>query len=223
MYVALNPTLTAGGKLSWPEFAKLAAKTGYLGVDVQISQAMQIGAEAAQALLAELRLKPAVVGLPVDFRNDEETFQKGLQALPDAARFSKSINCPRMTTHILPSSPTPKAELRKLYRDRFAACAQAIAPHGLRLGLEFVSPLHLRTRHPHEFIWRMDETLELAKDSGPNVGVLLDSWHWHHASGTAGTSLRPAGIALFTCRSRTRRNFRRKTFVTTSAYFPAKA
>jgi sugar phosphate isomerase/epimerase len=185
MYASLNGTLTAGGKLAWPEFARLAAKTGYLGVDVNLGQAMQAGLEATQALLAELRLRPAVVGLPVDFRNDEETFRKGLATLPDAAKFSKAINCPRMTTYFLPSSPTPKAELRKLYRDRFAACAEAIAPHGLKLGLEFVSPVHLRTRHPHEFIWRMDETLELAKDSGSNVGVLLDSWHWHHAGGTA--------------------------------------
>jgi sugar phosphate isomerase/epimerase len=185
MYAALNSTLTAGGKLSWPEFARLAAKAGYLGVDVNLGQAMQAGLEATQALLAELRLKPAVVGLPVDFRNDEETFRKGLTALPDAARFSKSINCPRMTTYFLPSSPMPKPELRKLYRDRFAECAEAIRPQGLRLGLEFVSPVHLRTRFPHEFIWRMDETLELAKDSGPNVGILLDSWHWHHAGGTA--------------------------------------
>jgi sugar phosphate isomerase/epimerase len=184
MYVALNSTLTAGGKLSWIDFARLAAKAGYLGVDVNLGAAMQAGLEATQALLAELRLKPAVVGLPVNFREDEESFQKGLSTLPDAARFAKAINCPRMTTYILPSSPMPKADLRKLYRDRFAACAQAIAPHGLRLGIEFVSPVHLRTRHPHEFIWRMDETVELAKDSGPNVGVLLDSWHWHHAGGT---------------------------------------
>jgi sugar phosphate isomerase/epimerase len=141
--------------------------------------------EATQALLAELRLKPAVVGLPVEFRKDEETFKAGLKLLPDAAKFSASINCPRMTTWILPSSPIPKPELRKLYKDRFQACAQAITPHGLRLGIEFVSPVHLRKANPHEFIWRMDETLELAKECGPNVGVLLDSWHWHHAEGTA--------------------------------------
>jgi sugar phosphate isomerase/epimerase len=53
-----------------------------------------------------------------------------------------------------------------------------------RLGLEFLGPLHLRKRFPHEFIWRMDEMLEFARECGPNVGVLLDTWHWHHAGGT---------------------------------------
>jgi sugar phosphate isomerase/epimerase len=54
----------------------------------------------------------------------------------------------------------------------------------MRFGLEFLGPVHLRKRFAHEFIYRMDEMLELAEDCGPNVGVLLDSWHWHHAEGT---------------------------------------
>jgi sugar phosphate isomerase/epimerase len=36
----------------------------------------------------------------------------------------------------------------------------------------------------YEFIWRMDEMLEFAKEIGPNVGLELDSWHWHHAGAT---------------------------------------
>ena len=31
---------------------------------------------------------------------------------------------------------------------------------------------------------RMDEMLAFAKECGPNVGLELDSWHWHHAGGT---------------------------------------
>jgi sugar phosphate isomerase/epimerase len=27
----------------------------------------------------------------------------------------------------------------------------------------------------------MDEMLEFAKECGPNIGLLLDAWHWHHA------------------------------------------
>jgi sugar phosphate isomerase/epimerase len=185
MYVALNSTLTAGGKLTWPEFARLAAKTGYIGVDVNLPQAIEAGLDATLALLGETRLKAAVVGLPVDFRKDDEAFKTGLKSLPEAAKFAASINCPRMSTWIMPSSPLPKEEQRKIYKDRLGACAAAIAPHGLRLGLENVTPVHLRKANPHEFIWRTDEMLEFAKELGPNVGLLLDSWHWHHAGGTA--------------------------------------
>ena len=30
----------------------------------------------------------------------------------------------------------------------------------------------------------MNEMLEFAKECGPNVGLLLDVWHWHHAGAT---------------------------------------
>ena len=183
MYVALNGTLTAG-RVQWPAFAELAAKTGYLGVDVNIGAAMQAGTDATQALLARLRLKPAVVGLPVEFRKDDVAFQQGMASLDEAARFSAVIGCPRMSTYILPSSELPKAEQRKIFLDRFQAIAGVLGKHGVRLGLENVSPVHLRKRFPHEFIYRTDEMLAFAKECGPNVGLLLDSWHWHHAAGT---------------------------------------
>jgi sugar phosphate isomerase/epimerase len=27
--------------------------------------------------------------------------------------------------------------------------------------------------------------VDLAKDCGPNIGAVLDAWHWHHSGGTA--------------------------------------
>lgn len=190
MYVSLNGTLVAGGKVPWPEFARLAAKLGYPGVDVNLGSAMKEGAAATAALLKQLRLKPAVVGLPVEFRKDDAAFRADLPRLPEAGRFAAEIGCPRMTTWIMSSSETPKAELRKVYKDRFTACGEALAKDGVRLGLEFLGPLHIRTRFPHEFIWRMDEMLEFTIECGPNVGILLDSWHWRHAGATTADIVR---------------------------------
>jgi sugar phosphate isomerase/epimerase len=183
MYAALNSTLTAN-RVPWPEFARLAAQTGYPGVDVMLEPAIKAGLEPTRALLGELRLKPAVVGLPVEFRKDDAAFKEGFARLADAGAFSAAIGCPRMTTWIMPSSELPKAEQRKIYRDRLGACAEVLAIHKVRFGLEFVSPVHLRKRFPYEFIWRMDEMLAFSKELGPNAGVLLDSWHWHHAEGS---------------------------------------
>lgn len=187
MYVSLN-SATIQGRAPWPEFAHLAARVGYGGVDIVLGKAMGEGVDSTRALLAELKLKPAATGLPVEFRKDEATFQEGLKRLNEAAQFLKAIGCPRMATWIVASSDTPKAELRKLYKDRFTAISQVLRPTGVRVGLEFLGPLHLRSRGPHEFIWRMDEMLEFARECGPNMGLLLDSWHWHHAGAT------PAGI-----------------------------
>lgn len=184
MYVALNGTLTRGGKLSWPEFARLAAKVGYPGTDVNLGGAMKEGLNNSRSMLYDLKLKPAVVGMPVNFRKDDATFEDDLKKLPAACQFSVDLGCPRMTTWVMSSSERTKAEERRVLQDRFSACAKVMDKYGIRFGLEFLGPVHLRKRNKHEFIYRMDEMMELAKDCGPNVGVLLDSWHWRHAEGT---------------------------------------
>lgn len=184
MYLSLQRTLTAG-RLSWREFARLAHFIGFPGVDVTLDAAMAEGADATRALLAELNLRPAVIGLPVEFRKDDATFENDFPKLEPAARFAAAIGCPRITTWILPSDDRPKAEVRRVFKARFQRCAEVLAKYQVRLGLENVSPVHLRKRHRHEFIYRTDEMLEFAREIGPNVGLLLDAWHWHHAGSTA--------------------------------------
>ena len=90
-----------------------------------------------------------------------------------------------MMTVLPPSSQTPKPELRKIIKDRLVAINEILGRSNVRLGLEFLGPLHFRTRNPHEFIWRMDEALEFSKECGPQIGLTLDAWHWHHAGATA--------------------------------------
>ena len=184
MYISLNGVLVSGAKLSWPEFAALAAKVGFGGVDVNLNGVLKQGVEAARSMLYDLRLRPAVISLPVDFRKDDATFQQDLARLPEAAKAATALGCPRMVTWVMSSSDLPKPEQRRILKDRFSACARVLGGHGIRLGLEFLGPLHLRKRSAHEFIYRMDEMLDFAKECGGNVGLLLDSWHWRHAEAT---------------------------------------
>jgi sugar phosphate isomerase/epimerase len=183
MFLALNSVLLQG-RVPWPDFARLAAKTGFPGTDVMLKPAMAAGAPATNQLLAELKIRPAVFDFPVEFRKDEATFQASLAQLDEAAAFAAAIHCPRMMTYIMPSSDTPKNELHKLYLQRFTESARILARHHVRLGLEFLGPLEFRKAHKYEFIWRMPDMLAFAKECGPNVGLLLDSWHWHHAGAT---------------------------------------
>jgi sugar phosphate isomerase/epimerase len=184
MFVSLNSSLTR--QMDWKEFVQLAARLGYGGVDVNLSAARQEGAVATRSLLDGLKIKPGVASLPVRFANpDESVVLDELKQLDDAAKFAAEIDCPRMMAVLPPSSQTPKAEFRKVIKDRVTSIAGILARSNVRLGLEFLGPLHFRTRNPHEFIWRMDETLAFAKECGPNVGLTLDAWHWHHAGATA--------------------------------------
>jgi sugar phosphate isomerase/epimerase len=183
-FVSLNSSLTR--QMEWKDFAQLASRLGYGGVDVNLGAARKEGAAATRTLLDGLKIKPGVVSLPVRYTNADETVFLGeLAQLEEAAKFAAEIGCPRMMAVLPPSSETPKAEFRKTIKSRVTAVAEILARSKIRLGLEYLGPLHFRTRNPHEFIWRMDEALEFSKECGPNVGLTLDAWHWHHAGATA--------------------------------------
>lgn len=183
MYLSMNG-VPIGGHLQWPEFAALASRTGFKGVDAMLEPAMAAGLDKTRAMLEELKLRPAYVNLPVEFRKDDTQFKAGLAKLEEAAPFAAAMGCPRMMTYIMPSSETPKDELRRLYKRRFSECAHVMARSHCRLGLEFLGPMQFRTMFPHEFIWKMSEMLEFAAECGTNVGLTLDAWHWYHAGAT---------------------------------------
>ena len=183
MFLSLNSVLLQG-RVQWPDFARLAAQIGFPGTDIMLRPAIEAGVRATNDLLAGLKIRPAVIDFPVEFRKDDATFNSTLTQLDRAAQFAAAIHCPRMITYIMPSSDTPKDELRQTYKQRFSEAARILARSNVRLGLEFLGPLELRKAHKYEFIWRMNDMLGFARECGPNVGLLLDSWHWHHAGAT---------------------------------------
>jgi sugar phosphate isomerase/epimerase len=184
MFISLNSSMTR--QMDWPDFARLAAKLGYGGVDVNLNSARLMGIEETKAFLGSLKMQPGIISLPVRYSNiDEAVYQADLKQLDESAKFAAAIGCPRMMTVLPPSSQTPKPQLRAIMKDRLQAIDAVLARSNVRLGLEFLGPLHFRTRNPHEFIWRMDEALEFSKECGPNIGLTLDAWHWHHAGASA--------------------------------------
>jgi sugar phosphate isomerase/epimerase len=191
MFLSLNSVLVSN-RVPWPQFAELASRTGYPGCDIMLELALQAGANATKQLLTQLHLRPAIIDFPVDFRQDDAAFRASLPKLGPASQFAAAIGCPRMMTYILPSSDTPKDKLRGIYKDRFTECARILAQSQVRLGLEFLGPLHLRRQFQYEFIWRMPEMLAFAQECGPNIGLTLDSWHWHH-SGASTRDILDAG------------------------------
>ncbi len=178
MRIALN-RVTAGGGLAWDDFLRLAAKVGYDAVDVDLDALRTAGAGAVKSLLAELKLYPAAVGMPVEFRKDDAAFDEGMKRLDADARLAAEVGCPRMATWVPPAYETPAEQMRVTLRKRFTAIAEVLRPHGVRFGIEFITPLHLRQKG-HPCVWQMADMLALAASCGDNVGLLLDAWHWHH-------------------------------------------
>jgi sugar phosphate isomerase/epimerase len=192
IFIALNTSLV-GGKVQWPEFARLAAKVGYGGADLNLSAAMKEGLDTTRDLLAELKLKISFANLPVNpTRGDEAAFRKGMETFEDQVKFAAAVGCTRMMVVIPPASQTPKEELRKTLRARFQTMAPVLAEHKVRCAFEFLGPLHFRQGLPYPFIWQINEMVEFAKDCGPSFGVVLDVWHWYH-SGSTLDDIRQAG------------------------------
>ena len=193
MFVSLNGALTAGKNIGWPEFARLAARVGYGGVDWSLGPAQAAGLEPTKALFAELNIKPTIANLPMarplPFGGEQAAFQEALLKLADDAAFSAAIGCRKMMVVLPPTGPQPKDEYRKVVRDRVAAVAEVLQKSNVRLGLEFLGVQQFRAGRegappPNPFIWTLPETAALARDCGPNIGVILDVWHWHHSGGT---------------------------------------
>ena len=184
MFVSLNSSLLPL-RVPWPEFVALAGRAGFGGADLNLDAAMKEGVDATREHFAAAHIRPGVAGFPISLTADDAAFQSGLARLEEIAKFLAAVDCPRMMAVLPPAADTPKAEMRKRLKDRLAAVSERLGRSQVRLGLEFISPLHFRTGRAHEFIWRMDETLDFAKECGPNIGLQLDAWHWHHASATA--------------------------------------
>jgi sugar phosphate isomerase/epimerase len=184
----MYPALAAGAigvSLPFEECARLAAEAGFQGIGVDLGAAVA-DAGSVRRVLEGNKLHPAAWGLPVEFRGEEEKFRSGLAGLPEMAKAAKQIGADRCSTWILPFSDTlPFAANFELHRDRLRQCAEVLAEHGVRLGLEFVGPKTLRAGHPHEFIYTQEGMLQLCQAIGTgNVGLLFDCFHWYTSHGT---------------------------------------
>jgi sugar phosphate isomerase/epimerase len=178
-----------GFHASFPESVELAAKYGFEGLDPDANYFASLDNDALKHLLDDLQkrnLKFGAAGLPVEFRKDSDTFNDGLKKLPTVAATLQRANIWRVSTWVLPCSNdlTYQANFRQ-HTDRLRQCAQVLADHGQKLGLEYVSPRTLLRSQKYQFIHNLHGMKELIAAIGTkNVGVQLDSWHWFNAQET---------------------------------------
>ncbi|HTS35407.1 MAG TPA: sugar phosphate isomerase/epimerase family protein [Candidatus Solibacter sp.] len=179
-----------GFHASFPESVELASKHGFEGVEPDSSHLASLDDAALHRLLDDLQkrnLKFGCAGLPVEFRKDSGTFNSDLKKLPAVAAVLQRAGIWRISTYILPCSDdlTYLQNFRQ-HAERLRQCAQILADHGQKLGLEYVSPRTLWRSQRHPFVHCMSEMKELvAAIRMSNVVLQLDSWHWFNAEETA--------------------------------------
>ena len=189
MFKALSPG-AIGVRADTLDQALTAAKTGgFGGVEFDPSEiADLVEAQDAQAVLERFvnaGVHPAGWGLPIDWRGSEESWKSGLEALPRLAKAASEIGGTRVSTWIMPCSDTRElAENRQFHVARFRPAAKILSDYGISLGLEFIGPKTLRETQKFPFIHTMEDMLDMGREIGPNVGLLLDAYHWYTSHGT---------------------------------------
>lgn len=182
MYKNLN-TGAIGVKADLAQTIQYAAAHGFAGIDFSISEAMTLaeenGVAGVQALFADAGVLPGSFGFPVNFRQDEATWQEGLAALPAQVELAVSLGCLRTATWIMPGdNDRPFRENFDFHVSRLRPGAQILADHGIRFGLEFVGPRTLRDSRTHPFVYSIDGMLALCAAIGTgNMGLLVDLFH----------------------------------------------
>ncbi|WP_026961909.1 sugar phosphate isomerase/epimerase family protein [Alicyclobacillus herbarius] len=171
------------------EFVELAASYGFAAVDAGGEELIDLvdrrGADGAKSYLQQHGVVIGSMGLPVEWRRTEEEFRATFARLAPYAKAASRLGCTRSCTYILPSTDENPAHFLAIATRRLRACAEVLESYGMRLGLEFVGPHHLRQAGKYPFIWDMRSTLDwIAAIGKSNVGLLLDSFHWYTTGAT---------------------------------------
>lgn len=177
-----------GVKATQPEALAYAARFGFESISADSAWLAAQDGSAVQRFLDDMKAKKVVwanSGLPVEFRKSDEEFANTLKVLPARAQALQKAGVTRVTTWVLPASDTlTYRENFDLHARRLGECARILAASGIRLGLEFVGPKTLWAARRYPFVHTCREMRELAHEIGPNVGLVMDSWHWYTAGDT---------------------------------------
>jgi sugar phosphate isomerase/epimerase len=203
------PLMAASAALAQPKTKmKIYLSCGAIGVNASMSQALdyaaQYGFEAIEAdagwltsasgsdvarfldRMKEKKIAWAQAGLSVEFRKSEAEFQAGMKTLPATAKALKRAGVERVGTWLMPlSSELTYIENFKQHARRLREAASVLGDQGCRLGMEYVGPKTLWASSRFTFVHSMREMKELIAEMGrPNVGMVLDTWHWYTAGET---------------------------------------
>lgn len=179
-----------GVKASPTEAIRWAKQHGFESVAPAVDALAKLSDTALNELLGELKSLKLVwgaAGRGFSLRDDDAQFAELLREVTGWAKAAARANVQRAATWISPRSDslTYLANFR-LHVRRLRAIAAVLGDQGIRFGLEYIGPKTSWSGGRFPFIHSMAEMKELiAEINRPNVGFLLDSWHWYTAGETA--------------------------------------
>ena len=179
-----------GVKADQRQALEYAHRFGYESIDADSAFLASLDESALKDFLDGMRSKKVgwgTSGVPTEFRKDDAAFRASITQLPPRAKALQNAGVTRVTTWISPgSNDLTYLENFRQHAARLREIASVLGDHGARLGLEYVGPKTSWTRSRYPFVKSMREMKELIAEIGrPNVGFVLDSWHWYTAGESA--------------------------------------
>lgn len=201
--MCLNP-FAIGVQVNQRELLRLAADHGFdamVAIPQQLADMEPGEVKDLVVDMEQMNVSWGAAGLPVQFRESEQKFREDLEALPHLADAMQRAGVSRTNTWIMPThADLTYRENFELHRDRLQQVANVLGHYGVRLGLEYVGPKTLMARDKFAFIRTMKETKELIHAIGePNVGFVLDSFHWFCAGESPADLLTLDASDIVTC------------------------
>jgi sugar phosphate isomerase/epimerase len=186
---------------SFQQSVELAVKYGFEGVDPDPDYFAKLSDDEMKKVLDDLaakHLRLGAGGLPVEFRQDDQTFSDGLKNLPAVAKVLQRAGVKSISTWIMPfSNDLNYLQNFRQHACRLRECAKVLLDHDQLLGLEYVGPKTLLHEGTFPFLHTLCEAKELEVAIGThNLGFQLDSFHWFNAQETQADilSLRPRDV-----------------------------
>jgi sugar phosphate isomerase/epimerase len=189
---------TLNKKLPYAEMVRAAHRVGFRYVELSAAK-WRVALEedpALAKLIGPHGVQPWHAGWNLRLNWDTARFAGALVEAPAAMDLTAGLGS-RSGTLVLPHYETGGAPIPGLaeIQDRIGAVADLAAERGLKVCVEYMG---LRPQDPPEYgVRTLPGTLRVLRQVGrSNVGVLIDSYHWH-ISGAPDLGQIPAGMAMW--------------------------
>ncbi len=190
MYASLMPDLI-GVRCTVGETIDLAQRHGFAGVDLRLNRDPLPTDEQARELRKQMDDLGLTAGycsiLPNKISVTADEWNTHRPHLEPRLDIAAALGFTRSTTVVLPFHEMLAFDEAMA---EHVARLHDVLPHfsdrGLSLGLEYVSPVTRRAGQPHEFVHDLPSMLGLIDAAGnpANLGIMVDSFHWHCAGET---------------------------------------
>ncbi len=191
MYPSLMPDLI-GIPAGPAESVAIASRAGFVGLDIRFNkfatQIEKLDTEAFADAMAAAGLRPGYSSItPQKLNVPEDEWIREMTDVPRRARLAQALGYRRATSVVVPFHETMEFDENLAFHARRAReAANLLGDFGISFGMEYVSPKTRWQGLGHEFVHDLAGMHTLLDAVGrPNVGVMLDSFHWACAQETA--------------------------------------